>query len=123
MEKRREEKFRRVVSHRQPDLTVILENVWDSHNIGAVLRSCDSVGISEIYLLDTENKLVKGRVTVGKRTSAGTVKWVDIKYYDDREKCFAEVRKKHFKIYGTHLSEEAVSLHDLNLTEPVALLF
>lgn len=123
MQKRRAEKFQKVVACRQPDLTVILENVWDSHNIGAVLRSCDSVGISEIYLLDTEGKLVKDRVTVGKRTSGGAVKWVDVKLYDDRKACFDEVRKKHTKIFGTHLDEEAVGLHDLELAEPVALLF
>lgn len=123
MQERRAEKFKRVVACRQPDLTVILENVWDSHNIGAVIRSCDSVGIPEIYLLDTENKLVKGRITVGKRTSGGAIKWVDVKYFDDREACFKEVRKKHKHVYGTHLNEEAVGLHDLELSDSVALLF
>lgn len=123
MQKRREEKFRQVVAQRQPDLTIILENVWDAHNIGAVIRSCDSVGISKIYLLDTEGKLVKERVTVGKRTSGGAIKWVDIKFYNDREACFAEVRKKHGKIYGTHLGEDSVGLYELDLTGPAALLF
>ena len=45
----REKKFRRVIKSRQPNITVILENVHDSHNVGAVMRSCDSIGIGEVF--------------------------------------------------------------------------
>ncbi len=78
----REAKFRRVVSRRQPDLTVILENVYDTHNIGAVLRSCDSVGISEIFALYNEpGKGVKQKnnhkkTTASNREEGGAAGWV-----------------------------------------------
>lgn len=123
MNQRRLEKFKQVVARRQPDLTVILENVWDSHNVGAVLRSCDSVGIHEIFVLNTEKKLKQDFLVVGKRTSAGSSKWVDVHYFTDAHSCFQEIRKKYKTILGTHLSEHATSLYDLNLTGPVALLF
>ena len=124
MNQRRLEKFERVVACRQPDLTVILENVWDSHNVGAVLRSCDSVGIKEIFVLNTEEKLVdQQELVVGKRTSMGTSKWVDVHYYTDSEACFQHVRKNTPTILGTHLSEQSQELYKLDLTQPVALLF
>lgn len=124
MNPRRLEKFKRVVAQRQPDLTVILENVWDSHNVGAVLRSCDSVGIKEIFVLNTEEKLVdRQKLIVGKRTSMGTSKWVDVHFYTDIEACFQHVRQRSPIVLGTHLGEQAKELHQLDLTQPVALLF
>ncbi len=124
MTPQRLDKFKEVVACRQSDLTVILENVWDSHNVGAVLRSCDSVGIREIFVLNTEAKLVdKQNLVVGKRTSGGTSKWVDVHFYTDAEACFKEVRKKYKQVFATHLSEKAKDLYKLDLSQPVALLF
>lgn len=116
-------KFRRVVNNRQPDLTVVLENVHDPHNIAAVLRSCDSVGIREIYVLYTEPQLQTRSLIIGKRTSAGTRKWVDIHLFNDAPSCFEEIRKKYTHILGTHLSTEAKPLFQLDLTRPTALVF
>ena len=124
MKARRLEKFKKTVARRQPDLTVILENVWDSHNVGAVLRSCDSVGIKEIFVLNTEEKLVdRHKLVVGKRTSMGTSKWVDVHFYTDAEACFKHVREKYSLVLGTHLTEDAKGLYELDLTIPIALLF
>ena len=49
----RRERLLSVLNKRQPDLTVVLENVFDPHNISAVLRTCDAVGIQEVYVLST----------------------------------------------------------------------
>jgi tRNA (guanosine-2'-O-)-methyltransferase len=119
----REQKFRRVALHRQKDLTVILENVTDSHNIGAVLRSCDAVGISEIFVLNTEPQLATDKIIIGKRTSSGARKWVDIHYYTDMRCCFDHVRSKCDLILMTKLDERAKNMYELDLTQPVALLF
>lgn len=123
MTPKRLEKFTRVAGNRQPDLTIILENVHDPHNIGAVLRTCESVGIKEIYLLFTEAHLSEENIRMGSRTSAGSRKWVDVYLYRDAEACFAEVKKKYQRILSTHLAEDAVDLYDLDLSESVALLF
>ena len=51
------ERFERldsVLNKRQPDLTVVLENVFDPHNISAVMRTCDAVGIQDIFILNTK---------------------------------------------------------------------
>lgn len=118
----REEKFKRTIGKRQYDLTVILENVHDPHNIGAVLRTCDSVGIREIYVLLT-HKNISYDPYIGKTTSSGAKKWVKVHFYNDPKKCFGDVMKKYDHIYATHLDSEAKSIYNLDLTESVALLF
>ncbi|MBR9919485.1 MAG: RNA methyltransferase [Bacteroidetes bacterium] len=123
MNPRRLEKFKRVVRQRQGDLTVILENVHDLHNIGAVMRSCDSVGIGEIFVLNTRPDLAKEGFKLGKRTSAGTRRWVDVQYYTDAISCFVEVRKKYKQILSSQIDEGAKALHNLDLSAPTALVF
>lgn len=120
---RREEKFRKVIRQRQANLTVVLENVHDPHNIGAVLRSCDSVGIKEIYVLYTEPDLQMDRLYLGKNSAAGALKWVDVNFYRDPATCFADIKSKYEKIYSTHLADDSVEIYDLNLADSVALLF
>lgn len=123
MNPKRAEKFRAVANRRQHNFTVILENVHDTHNIGAVMRTCDSIGIHEIFALFTRPQNNKATLTLGKRTSGGTRKWIDVHYYHDLEACMEHVRSRYDKIYSTHLSDDAVSLYDMDLTQSVALLF
>ena len=123
MTPKRAERLKAVANRRQFDLTVILENVHDTHNIGAVLRSCDSVGVNEIFVLNTKPELQKEYIKLGKRTSSGARRWIKVHLYHNREACFAHVKKYYQKILSTHLSEDAIDLYDLDLSESVALLF
>lgn len=119
----RAEKIQRLAANRQRSLTIILENVHDPHNLGAVLRTCDSVGIHEIYALYTVESKYKLKSWTGHRSSSGAKKWVQVHYFDDVTECFEAVRKKYDLVFGTHLSESTKSLYELDLTKSVALLF
>lgn len=123
MRTEREQKLRDVAAKRQLDLVVILENIHDAHNIGAILRSCDAVGVQEVYVLYTDPKLRNSHIELGKRTSAGARKWVDVFLFRELEPCFAQVRQKCAAIYGAHLDPCGQSLYQLELTQPVALVF
>ena len=114
------ERLESVLNKRQPDLTVVLENVFDPHNISAVMRTCDAVGIQDIYIL---NHKIPPHRKWGAKSSSSAAKWLSIHQFTNAEECFTELRKHYKKIYTTHLSTDAVSLHELNLTEPVALVF
>ncbi|MBL7804493.1 MAG: RNA methyltransferase [Saprospiraceae bacterium] len=123
MQPEREKKIRDVIRQSQPDLTVVLENIFDPLNISAVLRSCDAVGIREVFVLYTKQYLDKRGLILGKRTSAGTFKWIDVYVFDDLEECFRRVRERYGRILATRLGEDSQSLYSLDLTQPTALLF
>jgi len=116
----REVKIKRVLSYRQPDLAVVMENVEDPHNISAVMRTCDAVGVQNIYILN--NKIAPHK-KFGKKSSASALGWLTIHEYEDTERCMAAIRQGYQKIYATHLGATSQSLYDLNLTESIALVF
>jgi len=116
-------KFKIATTRRQNNLTVILENVHDHHNISAVLRSCDSVGIKEIFVLYTQEGLNEEHLKLNKRVSSGARRWVDVNFYKDITACFEHVQRDYQHIFSTHLEEQPTSLYELDLTKSVALLF
>lgn len=115
-------KIQDLVAKRQ-NMTVILENVHDPHNIGAVMRSCDAVGISEIFILYTDACYNHLHQKVGRNSSSGSQKWVDVHYFGDLDECFEVVRSRYDLVLGTHLGEDSKSLYDLDLTKSVAFMF
>lgn len=109
-----------VLNKRQPDLTVVLENVFDPHNISAVMRTCDAVGIQDVYIL---NNRIPPHKKWGYRSSSTANEWLTIHQFTDVNECFDTLRKQYSKIYATHFTDNAITLHELNLTEPVAFVF
>jgi tRNA (guanosine-2'-O-)-methyltransferase len=119
----RETKFKDVAAKRQDNLTVVLENVNDPHNIGAVMRSCDAVGIAEVYVVYTGEHKNSIRQYIGNNSASGAKKWIKTHFFTDLDECFGAVRAKFPNIYGTKLDLSSVGLYDLDLTENVALVF
>jgi tRNA (guanosine-2'-O-)-methyltransferase len=113
-------KIEKVLSKRQNDLTVVLENVFDPHNISAVMRSCDAVGIQEIFVLNTK---IPRHEKWGVRSSSSAAKWLTVHQYTDTNECFSMLRQRYDRILTTHLSSDAVSLYETDLTQRVALVF
>lgn len=120
MTPQRSEKLLKVLQKRQANLTVVLENVQDPHNISAVMRTCDAVGIQDIYVVTSK---IPRHKKWGYKSSSSALKWLTIHKFDTIEECVKELRKKYSKILTTHLSSDAISLHDINFTDSVALVF
>ena len=109
-----------ILDLRQNDLTVVLENVNDPHNIAAVLRTCDAVGIMEIFVLNTTINTYKH---FDDRKSSSANKWMVVHQYTDVKTCFDHVKKQYDTIYSTFLNEHTKDLYSLDLTQSVALVF
>ncbi len=116
----RKERLLQVLHKRQSDLAVVLENVFDPHNISAVMRSCDAVGIQDIYVLNTK---IPRHKKWGAKSSSSAAKWLTIHQYTDAAACFEDLRRKYKKILATHLSSDAVDLYSIDFTESIALVF
>jgi tRNA (guanosine-2'-O-)-methyltransferase len=116
----RRDRLLSVLNKRQNDLTVVLENVFDPHNISAVMRTCDAVGIQEVYVLNTK---IPRHKKWGAKSSSSAAKWLTVHQFTDATACFQALRLKYSRILTTHLSPGASYLYDLDLTEKVALVF
>jgi tRNA (guanosine-2'-O-)-methyltransferase len=98
----------------------VLENVSDPHNISAVMRTCDAVGIQEIFVLNTK---IPRHKKWGSRSSSSAAKWLTAYQFQNAEECFSALRKKYSNILTTWLATDSVSLHDIDFTVPTALVF
>ena len=116
----RRERLLSVLNKRQAGLTVVLENVQDPHNISAVMRTCDAVGIQEIYVLN--NKIARHKKW-GAKSSSSAAKWLTIHQFSDTAECVAALRQKYDKIFTTHLAADSVGLYEIDFTGSVALVF
>ena len=84
------------------------------------MRTCDAVGIQDVYIL---NNRIPPHKKWGYRSSSTAAEWLTIHQFDNADECFSSVRMKYKKIYATHLGEDSIALHNLVLTESVALVF
>jgi tRNA (guanosine-2'-O-)-methyltransferase len=116
----RELRIRTVLDKRQENLVVVLENVFDPHNISAVMRTCDAVGVQDIYVLNTR---IPRHKKWGAKSSSSAASWLTVRQYDDAKECFDAVRRQVDRIYTTHLTGDAVSLYEMKLTGRIALVF
>jgi len=112
-------KIKSVVKQRQHSLKVVLENIHDPHNVSAIYRTCDSVGVPKVSLLYNLESFPK----ISKITSSSASKWVESEKYTTTKECFDHLRKKGFKIYASQLNENAKELYTFDLTEKIALVF
>ncbi len=111
------------IAHRQTDLAVVLENIGDVHNIAAVMRTCDAVGVQDIYVLNTIKEIpnIQEKAFWSSRSAN---RWITVHQYESVQDCIKSLRKKHQKIYCTHLSSDAKNLYELDFTnESIALVF
>lgn len=116
----RRDKLLRVIQKRQCNLTVVLENVFDPHNETAVMRTCDSVGIQDIFII---NNRKPPKRAWGFRSGGSAKKWLTIHQFTSAEDCFKELRSRYDKILTTHLASDSVSLYDVDFTQSMALVF
>ncbi|MCU0454231.1 MAG: RNA methyltransferase [Bacteroidetes bacterium] len=112
-------KLRTALRRRQPDLTVVMENIHDPHNVSAMLRSCDAVGVLQVHLVYTHEAFPD----IGAKSSASARKWVERMSHRSVADCYDRLRAEGFAVYATRLDPTARSLYDLDLTKPTAFVF
>jgi tRNA (guanosine-2'-O-)-methyltransferase len=116
----RSQKIYACVSRRQPSLSIVLENVHDPHNVSAVLRSCDAVGVIDVHLVYHTGQSFP---ELGEKSSASARKWVLTHKHSSIDECYDYLRKEGKKILTTGMSNEARSLYAIDFTEPIAIVF
>jgi tRNA (guanosine-2'-O-)-methyltransferase len=117
---RRVERIYEVLERRQPDLTVVLENVHDPHNIAAVLRSCDAVGAMSVHI--TQDPTTKPHKAFSRRSSGSAAKWIEVTEHETIEECYQFLREQGISIVATGGGPAAVPMTQVDLSAPSAIV-
>ena len=116
-------KLRRVAQARQAGLTVVIEDVFDPHNLGAISRSCDAFGIQQINVIFETHPEFDPK-EVGKNSSTATNKWLEYRIHRGTETALRTLKQEGWELVAAALDDEAESIFEANLCLPrIALLF
>jgi tRNA (guanosine-2'-O-)-methyltransferase len=116
MTKQRYDKIRALLAKRQPDLTLLLEEVHKPHNVSAVIRSADAVGINCIHAVWQENTgLTRG-------TAMGSQAWVEIQRHRSTELAIQKLKSNNMQVLVTHLNSTAIDFRKIDYTKPTAIV-
>lgn len=117
----RVEKFDAALLARTRRLCLVLENVYQSRNASAVMRSCDGMGIQDVHLIEDINPWVFNR-----GVSKGTPSWLTLHRYGNAanptETCIQNLRQSGYKIAVTSPHVDGMQAKDLPVSEPIALV-
>jgi len=111
------ERINKMLDQRQPDLTVCMEGVHKRHNLAAVVRTADAIGISDVHAIwKSEEMEVRGG------SAAGSQNWIDVHNYNKTADAICELKKQGMQVLVTNLSDTAVDFHEIDYTKPTAII-
>jgi tRNA (guanosine-2'-O-)-methyltransferase len=112
----------KVLSQRTRWITVVLEDVYQSQNLSAAMRTCECMGIQDVHIIEKTSGY-----GVNKKVIKGAHKWLTIKRYrtgDDRTPaCITALREKGYRILAVSPEPTGVPIEELTVDEPLALVF
>ena len=111
------QRIRTVLDRRQPDLTVLMDNVHKPHNFSAIVRSCDAVGIHEVHGVWPSSTLRPRN-----HASGGSGKWVTVRTHKCLDKALGALHAQGFTICAAHLSGHALDFREVDYTRPTAIV-
>ncbi len=109
MEQRRLQRITDVVRSRQAGVIVVLEDIHDPHNAAAILRTCEAMGIQQVWFV-FEKETPYNPKRIGKATSSSANKWLDYTVFSSAQACVEALKKAKYRIVVSALTESAVSL-------------
>lgn len=107
----------RVLTRRQPDLTVLMERVNKAHNFSAILRNCDAAGVLEAHVVPPDRG-----VGLHHQIAAGATRWVPVREHASTAEAFAALRSEGFELLAAHPGPDAVDYREVDYTRPVCIV-
>jgi tRNA (guanosine-2'-O-)-methyltransferase len=112
------EKLRERTRH----ITVALEDIYEPHNASAVLRSAECFGVQDVHIIENTNYY-----ELSQKVDLGSSKWLTLHQYredhDNTTHCINQLKERGYKIVATSPHTDSVTLHELPVDQPLALLF
>jgi tRNA (guanosine-2'-O-)-methyltransferase len=114
--------FERIAPLRTRHVTAVMEDIYQSQNASAVVRTCDLCGIQDVHVIENRNKYV-----LNPDVTLGSSKWVDIHRHRSKEDnttaCLAELRAKGYRIIATSPRGQHITPESIELDQPLAICF
>nr|WP_154325612.1 tRNA (guanosine(18)-2'-O)-methyltransferase TrmH [Pantoea sp. 201603H] len=110
-------RIREMLAARQHDLTVCMEQVHKPHNVSAVIRTADAVGVHEVHAVWPGSRM---RTMVS--SAAGSNSWVQVKTHPTIADAVGHLKDQGMQILATHLSDSAVDFREIDYTRPTCIL-
>ena len=116
----RKERIEEILKQKQPTLKIMLDNVSNSQNISAIIRSCDGVGVLNLYYSTVDNLDLR----IHKTITQGTHRWINRERveFNDRVEFLKKKQEEGFQVVVTHLAEKSVSFSKVDYSKPTILV-
>lgn len=113
----------KVLAERTRHLTIVLENIYQSQNASAVVRTCECMGIQDVHIIENTAKYL-----LNVRVLKGANKWMNMERYNTRgvnntETCYQKLRANGYKILVADPDPNGVSIHDVDVNQKLAVVF
>jgi tRNA (guanosine-2'-O-)-methyltransferase len=113
----------KVLNARTRNITVVLEDIFQSQNASAVIRTCECMGIQDVHIVENITKY-----SINPRVLKGSNKWIDIIHHrakakNNTETVFQQLKDAGYKIMITDPGQDGISIEDINVQEKIALVF
>lgn len=116
------QKFHDIIDVRTRYITVVLEDIFQTHNASAVIRTCELMGIQDLHIIENRNSY-----ELNKDIVVGADKWVNLYKFNKNKnntlQCYKELKKKGYRIVATSLHKNDVLISQLPLDQKTALVF
>ena len=110
-----------IIPQRTRHLTVVLEDIYQSQNASAVLRTCESLGVQNIHVIEDKHEY-----TLNPKVTIGCAKWIHVHKHQKPEattkSCLTELKNKGYQLVATTPHENDVNITELDVTKPIALM-
>ncbi|MDW7690284.1 RNA methyltransferase [Flammeovirgaceae bacterium SG7u.111] len=110
--------FEEISSKRTRHITVVMEDIYQSQNASAVVRTCDCFGIQDVHVIENQNEYVINRDVV-----RGAANWVDIHKYETADEAISALKGNGYLIAATTPGKASISLDELPIDHKVAVVF
>ena len=118
MTPQRFEKIKKVLAKRQPDITIVLDKVHKPHNLAAIIRSCDAVGVGDIIGISSNKK----KININLKSASGSNNWIKFQIHESIKTLPKILKEKNMKIFIANNSDKSTDFRNVNFTEPCAII-